>query len=109
MTVASFVLELVPLAGKMNSNHTHKMRFWYLFKISNDHPRHFDTEVPPPRGNLYGGKTVYSWGLLVVYKEIHNISKVGNFYPKLVGIFSPKKRPFFSSNKSSYFQLLRIL
>ena len=47
----------------MNSNHTHKMRFWYLlgvlFKISGDNPRHFYMGAPPdlcpiPKGFCLG-------------------------------------------------------
>ena len=47
------VLESVPLLGaKKFSSHAHKTRSWYLLgfvsKISNEHPRPFHIEVPPP-------------------------------------------------------------
>ena len=39
------------LLVEMNLGHAHKTRFWYLLgvfsKISDEHPRHFYTEVPP--------------------------------------------------------------
>ena len=52
MTGTSFVSELVPLRGE-NEFEPHPQSFWYLlgvlFKIVDDHPRHFYMGGPPPR------------------------------------------------------------
>jgi len=49
-----FVLEMVPLRSEKNLSHAHKTGSWYLiwvlFKISNEHPCTFYTEVPPLGG-----------------------------------------------------------
>ena len=76
MTRTSFALELVHLyllGVKMNLSHTHKTRFGYLlgalFKISDDHPRHFYMKVPLPRGLMITNRALYT----SVFFDLHII------------------------------------